>query len=42
VWALRQAAYRRAAEAFAPAAVVRPLDERLAAGIPLKASAARP
>jgi glycosyltransferase involved in cell wall biosynthesis len=42
VWALRQAAYRRAVEAFAPAAVVRPLDERLAAGIPLRASAARP
>jgi glycosyltransferase involved in cell wall biosynthesis len=42
VWALRQAAYRRAAEAFAPAAVVRPLDERLAAGIPLKTSAGRP
>jgi glycosyltransferase involved in cell wall biosynthesis len=42
VWALRQAAYRRAVEAFAPAAVVRPLDERLAAGILLKARAARP
>jgi glycosyltransferase involved in cell wall biosynthesis len=35
VWSLRQAAYRRAVEAFTPAAVVRPLDERLAAGIAL-------
>jgi glycosyltransferase involved in cell wall biosynthesis len=41
-WALRQAAYSRAVEAFTPAAVVRPLDERLAAGIPLKSSAGRP
>ena len=42
VWALRQAAYHRAVEAFAPAAVVRPLDERLAAGIPVKSKAAHP
>jgi glycosyltransferase involved in cell wall biosynthesis len=41
VMELRQVAYRRAVEAFTPAAVVRPLDERLAAGIPLKASAKR-
>ena len=41
VWALRQAAYRRAVEAFTSAAVVRPLDERLAAGIPLKSRSAR-
>jgi glycosyltransferase involved in cell wall biosynthesis len=42
VWGLRRAAYARAAEAFAPAVVVRPLDERLTAGIPLKSKAARP
>lgn len=41
VWALRRAAHRRALEAFAPAAVVQPLDERLVAGIPLKSSVAR-
>jgi len=29
VWALRRAAYDRAVEAFAPAAVVEPLHERL-------------
>jgi len=33
VWALRQAAYRRALEAFAPAPVVQPLHERLQAGV---------
>jgi glycosyltransferase involved in cell wall biosynthesis len=33
VWNLRQAAYRRAVEAFAPAAVVEPLHERLQAGV---------
>ena len=33
VWALRQGAYRRAVEAFAPAAVVAPLHERLQAGV---------
>jgi glycosyltransferase involved in cell wall biosynthesis len=33
VWKLRQAAYRRAVEAFAPAAVVQPLHERLQAGV---------
>jgi glycosyltransferase involved in cell wall biosynthesis len=38
VWALRQAAYHRAVEAFTPAMVVQPLDERLAAGIPLRAT----
>jgi glycosyltransferase involved in cell wall biosynthesis len=41
VWALRQAAYRRAVEAFTPAAVVQPLDERLTTGIRLKSRAAR-
>jgi glycosyltransferase involved in cell wall biosynthesis len=41
VMSLRQAAHRRALEAFTPSAVVRPLDERLAAGIPLKSAAAR-
>jgi glycosyltransferase involved in cell wall biosynthesis len=41
VWALRQAAYRRAIEAFTPEAVVEPLVGRLADGIPLKASGAR-
>jgi len=41
VWSLRQAAYNRAVEAFTPAAVVRPLDERLAEGIALKAHAKR-
>jgi hypothetical protein len=38
---LRQSAYRRAVEAFTPASVVRPLDERLAAGIQLRSSAKR-
>jgi glycosyltransferase involved in cell wall biosynthesis len=33
VWTLRQAAYRRAVEAFAPAAVVEPLHTRLQAGV---------
>jgi len=33
VWKLRDAAYRRAVEAFAPAAVVEPLHERLQAGV---------
>jgi glycosyltransferase involved in cell wall biosynthesis len=33
IWALRQAAYQRATEAFAPRAVVRPLHERLEAGV---------
>jgi glycosyltransferase involved in cell wall biosynthesis len=33
VWALRQAAHRRAVEAFAPAAVVAPLHDRLQAGV---------
>jgi glycosyltransferase involved in cell wall biosynthesis len=33
VWTLRQAAYRRAVEAFAPAAVVEPLHARLQAGV---------
>jgi glycosyltransferase involved in cell wall biosynthesis len=33
VWTLRQAAYRRAVEAFAPAAVVEPLHVRLQAGV---------
>ena len=33
VWALRRAAYRRAVTAFAPAAVVEPLHERLQAGV---------
>ena len=42
VWALRQAAYRRAVEAFTPAAVVLPLDQCLAAGIPLKSRADHP
>jgi glycosyltransferase involved in cell wall biosynthesis len=32
IWSLRQAAYRRALEAFTPAAVVRTLDERLTRG----------
>ena len=41
VWALRQGAYRRAAEAFTPEAVVRPLDESLVAGVRLKAKVAR-
>jgi len=41
VLSLRQAAYRRALEAFTPSAVVQPLDERLAAGIPLKTAAAQ-
>lgn len=41
VWSLRQAAYDRAVEAFTPAAVVRPLDERLASGIALRTNAAR-
>jgi glycosyltransferase involved in cell wall biosynthesis len=33
VWELRQAAHRRAVEAFAPAAVVGPLHDRLEAGV---------
>jgi glycosyltransferase involved in cell wall biosynthesis len=33
VWSLRQAAFRRAVEAFAPAAVVEPLHARLQAGV---------
>jgi glycosyltransferase involved in cell wall biosynthesis len=41
VWELRQKAYRRAIEAFAPVAVVQPLADRLAAGIHLKAKTAR-
>ena len=41
IMALRQAAYRRALEDFTPSAVVRPLDERLQAGLPLKSKAAR-
>ncbi len=40
VMSLRQAAYRRALEDFTPRAVARPLDERLAAGIPLKSASA--
>ena len=40
VMSLRQAAYRRALEDFTPRAVVQALDERLAAGIPLKSPAA--
>lgn len=38
---LRQSAYRRALEDFSPSAVVRPLEERLDAGIALKSKAAR-
>ena len=41
VWSLRQAAHRRAITAFTPAAVVAPLDERLRAGIALRADAKR-
>jgi glycosyltransferase involved in cell wall biosynthesis len=41
VWSLRQAAHRRAVAAFTPAAVVAPLDERLRAGIALRADAKR-
>ena len=41
VWSLREAAHRRAVEAFTPAAVVRPLDECLRAGIAMRAGATR-